>query len=243
MSTALDIITNAMMEMGAIAQGETPSAADAAFALSKLNRLFDQWNARKLFVFCQNFNSYTIQPNLQPHTIGPTGATFNVPIRPVKISNANIVLNNITPNVRFALKIRDADWWAANRVQGVTTTLPTDLYYQPSWPNGNLFLWPVPTVAYLVELETWNTNAAVSLTTPFLYPPGYEDAITYTLAITLCPAFGRAVDPTLLTLAVKAMQTIQGVNSSPPPGIVLAGQGVPGGDQRPYFNYISGLSR
>ena len=39
MTTAGDLISNAMIEIGALAAGETATAANLAFGLSKLNRL------------------------------------------------------------------------------------------------------------------------------------------------------------------------------------------------------------
>ena len=66
MPTVLDVISNALTEINALAQGETASAGDSSFALSKLNRMLDQWNARELYVYTVRFDEYTLTPNLQP---------------------------------------------------------------------------------------------------------------------------------------------------------------------------------
>lgn len=239
--TALDLIKEALMEIGVYSQGETPSAADAAFGLSKLNRALDSWNAKKLNLYNVEFNSYTLVPSLQPHTIGPTGATFTVAQRPVRIENAAIILTTSSPSVRCPLNIRNDDWWANLRVRDILTTLPTDLYYSPSWPNGSLFLWPVPTTAYGIELETWTALGQIAnLTTPISLPPGYQDAITYTLALTLCPAFAKQPDPILEVAWQKAMQIIQSVNSTAPL-MSTRDFGMPkAGPVTPYFNYLTG---
>lgn len=227
-TTAADVIKNALMEMGAYSQGETPSAEDSAFALSKLNRLLDSWNAKKLNVYCMNFTSYTITPSLQPHTIGSSGGTFTVTQRPVKIEAANLILNNVSPSVRVPLEIRDADWWAGNQSQGVSSQIPTDLYYAPAWPLGKIYLWPVPTYAFGLELETWELLTQLASGTTFTMPPGYEDAVTYSLAESLCPAFGKQIDPVLAMQAQKARALIQGLNSNAP-RISTRDSGVPGG--------------
>lgn len=238
--SALDLIKDALMEIGVYSQGETPSAEDAAFGLSKLNRLFDSWNAKKLNIYNVDFTSYTLTPSLQPHTIGPTG-TFTVAQRPVRIENASIILTTSSPSVRCPLNIRNDDWWANLRVRDILTTLPTDLYYSPSWPNGSLFLWPIPTAAYGIELETWTLLGQIAnLTTSISLPPGYQDAVTYTLALTLCPAFAKQPDAVLVGAWQKAMQIIQSVNSAVP-RMTTRDFGMPmAGPERPFFNYLTG---
>src|SRR5438445_8386155 len=60
--------------------------------------------------------------------------------RPVYIDDANIVLNNVNPVVRTPIRIRDKDWWMANSVRTVPSSVPTDLYYDDSFPNGRINL-------------------------------------------------------------------------------------------------------
>lgn len=237
-----DIITNAFAEIGVFAIGDAVAAEHAAYALGKINRLLDAWNARRVFVYSIGFNTYAIPVNTQPITIGP-GANINVTQRPVKIVAANLILNNVNPSVRQPLMIRDDDWWAEQRVPGVTTTLSTDLYYSPDWPNGNIFLWPKLTVNYPLELETWTLLSKVALADNFSLPPGYEDAVTLTLAESLCPAYERGISPDLARLAQKARATIAGVNSTPP-RMSTRDAGMPNGQgNRASFNYRTGLSR
>jgi hypothetical protein len=239
--SALDLIKDALMEIGVYSQGETPSAADAQFGLTKFNRMMDAWNAKKLNVYNVDFNSYTLVPSLQPHTIGPTGATFTVAQRPVKIENAAIILTSSSPSVRCPMNIRNDDWWANLRVRDILTTLPTDLYYSPAWPNGNLFLWPIPTAAFGIELETWTLLSQIAnLTTTINLPPGYQDAITYELALSMCPAFAKQPDALLLEAWKHAKAIIQAVNSTAPL-MTTRDFGMPkAGPEKPYFNYLTG---
>jgi len=98
--------------------------------------------------------------------------------RPEKIEDANIILNNLSPIVKCPLRIRDKDWWVANSIPSVPTSIPTDLYYDPTFPNGQIYLWPLQNVNYGLELETWtNLSQYTSLTQQFWMPPGYEDAV------------------------------------------------------------------
>ena len=61
--------------------------------------------------------------------------------------------DTLAPSLQdFALTKLDLllDAWNVNneRVPTLTGTIPTDLYYEPDWPNGSCFLWPVPTIAW-----------------------------------------------------------------------------------------------
>lgn len=216
-STAQDIIKDALYEINALAAGEEIGSDDAAFCMRKLNRLFDTFNAREAVIFNVNFTNYQLQTNHQPHTIGPGGDFDTDPKpRPVKIVAANLILQPGVPAVNIPITIRDDAWWANNRVQGLASTYPTDLYYSPDWPLGACNFWPVPQTAYQVQLETWNEFTQVTaLTDVISYPQGYWDAIVYTLALTLCPAFEKPANPILVAAQMKAMAAIIGNNSAP----------------------------
>lgn len=218
MSTASDLISNALFEINYAAPGESISSADLNFCLNKLNRMLDQRNAQRLFTYNVTFvSSYVLTPNLSPHTIGPTG-TFVVTQRPMEVKAAAIILNNITPNVTQPLTIRDDDWWANERVKSLATSLPTDLYYSPDFPNGSLFFWPVPNTAWGLELETRTVLAQLALTDTISLPPGYEEELTMSLAEALCAPLNRdaKVSAQVSSQAMRARAIIKGANSFSP---------------------------
>ena len=163
--------------------------------------------------------------------------------RPTEIQNANIVLTGTNPIVKVPLRIRDKDWWMANNVPTVPTTLPTDLYYNPSYPNGEIRLWPLQTNAYGLELQVWHNLADISdLTMEFFMPPAYWSAVTSSLAEVLIPTYG--VPPqragALAAAAIKARAIVKSLNSEPPK-IVTKDSGIPRGNRnRSFFNYLSG---
>jgi hypothetical protein len=253
------VVTNALFEINVVAPGEAPDAGEIAFALSKYNQLLDSWSTQNVRIPAYDLLSvspiapnapFLLVPGLSPHTIGPPPIapaptpTFQVTgERPVRIGNINVLLNNVSPVVRFPLTKRDKDWWATNRVQSIQTTLPTDYYYRPDWPAGSIFFWPVPNFAYGAEIEVESfLNGSANLNTYFAFPPGYELAITLTLAELLSPAFEKPPNQILVAAAAKARQCIDGLNAQPP-GINLNDFGGPStGKPRPTFNYYTGCS-
>src|SRR6185437_2622233 len=109
-----DLILSALYEIGAQSQGESLSSEDAAWGLEKLQRLIDSWNARREMIFSHTFTQYNIKPNHSPHTFGP-GGDFDVPIRPVRVISASVILDSGQANpVDLPVNIRDDDWWANN---------------------------------------------------------------------------------------------------------------------------------
>jgi hypothetical protein len=238
---AIDIITEAMQELNLTSAVEVPSAEDAAYCLKKLNSILDEWSARRAYAFNVGFSLYTLMPNHQPHTIGPTG-DFVVTQRPVKIEAAALVLNNGT-NVDLPMTLRDDDWWAAQQVKQISTSVPTDLYYSPDMPNGSLYLWPIPTTAYGIRLETWVQLPVFAdlNTTSYNLAPGYQRALTLTLAENIAPAFGPSamqIAAGMSAQAQSARKAIQGNNISSP-RIASADFGT-GLGKKSGFNYYSG---
>jgi len=238
-SKAMDFITDAMLEIGVLAQGEVPSADEGAACLRKLNRLLDTMNARRALIYNVNFTTYTLLTNHQPHTIGP-GGDFNVPTRPERIVSAQLVLNTSNPAVNLPLNLRDDAWWANNRVPSLAASVPTDLYYSPDFALGKIFLWPIPTTAYQLQIETWEPFTLLKSTTdPIAYPPGYWDAIVYTLAITLAPSFHAELHPALVAAQKAAMAAVIN-NNLESPRIDIRGAGVPSKTGGGHFDWRTG---
>jgi len=254
-NTVQQVCINALYEINVVAPGENPDPLELAFVLSKFNQLSDSWSTRAEKIFALDLisvspitnNPFLLVPGLDPHTIGPPpiGAapipTYQVVgERPVRIRNINVLLNNVSPVVRYPLQKRDSDWWATNRVQTIQTSLPTDFYYRPDWPVGSIFLWPVPNYAYglEIEIETF-LNGSATLATVFAFPPGYELAITLTLAELICPAFEKPPNQILVAAAAQARQAVAGLNA-PPPRINLSDFRSTTDRPRASFNYRTG---
>jgi len=254
------ICTNALYEINVVAPGEIPDPSELNFVLDKANQMADSWSAQKVFIYASQLISaapappvgtgaaFLLSPGLIPHTIGPawTGAaTFPVITeRPVRIANLNVLLNNVFPIVRYPLQQRDKDWWATNRVQSIQTSLPTDYYYRPDWPLGSIFFWPVPNYAYGVELEIETViQGGTTLDTVFVAPPGYELAMTLTLAELICPSFEKQPSPVLIGAAMRARLAVEGLNNAAP-RINLDDFGDSGYSKpRATWNYHTGMSR
>lgn len=242
MPTVRDLITNAHLEINVYSPGESIPAEEMQWAFSKLNRLMDRWSAKVQFAYDTNFNLFTLTPGLSPHLMGPAGASASMTVaqRPVKIVSARLVLNNTPTPTETPIAVVDSQWWADQPSKAVPSTVPTDLYYSPSFPLGQLFFWPVPQIAYQVRLEMWQLiSQFASIDAIFFMPPAYEDAVTLTLAEILCPQFEKEPSGTLARDAEDARRAVWGNNNSSP-RMATAVAGLGGSRNRNRYNYLNG---
>ena len=232
-TSVLTMLANALMEIGVLAQGETASANDAAFALSKCNRMLSSWNTRRLYCYYYSQAAYTLPVSSSSYTIGRSGAQL-VADRPVKILAANMLSGGTT---RYPLSVLSVEDSRITTVSVTSSTIPEWLYYQATYPNGTIWLSPYPTdLSNLLELFTMAQLSAFTSTADAIsLPPGYEDAITYSLAESMCPAYGRQLSGELAMLASKARNNIQSLNAVPR---TMATDIPSGGDST--FDYLTG---
>ncbi len=244
MATIREIVKDAMIELGVQPANQDMDADDAQWMLRKFIRIVDRWNGFRPAVFAEVFTEFLFVAGQQDYTVGPSG---NIPlaIRPVSLDGANVILNNVSPVVRTTVNIRDWQWWRDNAVRAITSDLATDVYLEESWPLGILHFWPKPVVAYGGEIVTRTLlNEAVTLDTVFSMPPGYKDALTYTLAEESWNSFSD-VDARILDkiekLAMKARTIIFG-NNDKTAVLITRDAGMPSsGGTRPNMNWRSGL--
>lgn len=240
---ASEVITDALFEIRMGRAGDVIAPELMAWGLGKLNRLFDRWNADPRASFNGGFASYTLTPNHQPHTIGPSGADFTVTQRPRAILGANLILTTSSPTVRLPLALRDKRWWLDVRIRDLASSMPFDLYYDADWPNGNLNLWPVPSSAYQVEVLTDGVFGVLTLTDTFWLPFGYRDAVTLTLAEELAPGCGQQVSPSTQASASAARALVFSANDDAP-YLSTQDSGVPrNGGRAGGFNWLTRQSR
>lgn len=245
MSSWREVILDALVEIGAYNPNDPLDAADLQQGVRRLNRIVDSWAARKIFAYNVDFSLYTLTPNHSPYLIGPglTSPDFAAPAgRPTRIESANLVLTGSSPAVDLPLNIRDNEWWANQSVKTLTSTIPTDLYYSPAFPNGQIILWPIATAANGLRLETWVELGQVpaNVGATFAAAPGYELAAVLTLAEQSAAAYGKPLSPDLIRRAAAARAALQS-NNAASPRIQSADWGADGRRSTADFNYKSGL--
>lgn len=249
-STWQQLIFDALLEIGVYFPGESLRAEDEQICSRKLQRLIDTAAARRVLAYSTSFQLYTLTPNHAPHLIGPgltspDFATPNSAPRPQRIESASLVLNTSSPVVDSPqLNLRDDAWWAANKVKALASNVPTDLYYDPQFPDGALNFWPVPNFAYQVRLELWTIISQVptNLATTLSLPPAYEQTLLYGLAVDAATAYQRPMPAELPAKLAAARKALEADNNASP-RIASADIGVHPArpSKRSSFNYYVGM--
>lgn len=246
--TALNLIEDAMIEIGIKAPGDPVDADVGQWAFRKLNDLIDTWQVMRNKVYSYQFVVYTLVPGVNPILLGPSpAANWKIPQRPVRIESAALLLNFQTP-VDIPINIRDKDWWALNQVKNIQTNVPTDLYPDYTWPDLSLYFWPVSNANNQVRLQFWGViQQFASINDPVggpsgpgTLPQGYRNALKLTLAELLCPGSKIEVPTTLVSAAAIARAAIEGQNSQSP-RISLQDSGMPkSGKTKGDWNWMTG---
>lgn len=234
--TTLDLLTETYQDLTILAVGQTLDADQSAFGLLKLARLFDNWNAERAGVYANRFITDTLVSGLNPHTIGPDTATFTVAQRPVTVDGVSLVLPS-SADVFLGLNPRNAAWYSSLTVPGIETDIPTDFYYNPTWPNGEIWLYPVPDADYDVRLLTRVVLADLALSDTVSLPPGYRDAIILTLGEMIALTYPPAVPSPEAAAAARARIF---ANNDVLPTLETADAGLTARGGR-FFNWRSGL--
>jgi hypothetical protein len=206
---ASDLIKASIRLIGAYAPGETPPSEDLNDGLSALNLMLDSWFADRTLVYAVTKESFPLVAGQSSYTIGTSG-NFNT-TRPFKIEGAYIRDSN---NQDSFVEVTD-DQNRYNLI-GVKSTQgrPYILLYDPQMSTGKIYLYYTPDTTYTLYLDSWKPVTQVSsLSTSLTFPPGYERAIKYNLAIELAPEYGTSVKDEVAYLAKESKKEIQNLNT------------------------------
>lgn len=233
--TARDLITKSLKLIGVLSGNEAPSANEASDALSSLNDMLDLWSTQSLLIYAKTQEVFPLVASQQSYTMGP-GGNFNT-TRPQRIEEASLRINGTTTN-DLPVEIITQAQWANITVKSVTSSIPTKLFEQNTYPLDTIYLWPVPSdLSKSLVLWSWKplTNFA-TLDTVVNLPPGYNKTLKYNLGVELAPEYGKQVDPVIIAQAVGSKDDIKRMNSK----TILLSQDASVVGHRKAFNYLTG---
>ncbi len=199
-TTAQLIIYSALQDLGVLGVEETPTSAQSAGALRRLNLMMGQWSLQDLTIPVIARDVFDLTANKggpsNPYTIGP-GGNFDT-TRPTAIVGAGLLLTASSPNVEIPRAVITDDAWQAIQVKDLTSTLFNDVYYNPTFSGGlgTINLWPIPDNATndIVLYRRAQLGAFTSLTATYELPEGAEEAIQHNLGVRLAPSYAVPLD-------------------------------------------------
>lgn len=207
MPTATTIIKDALLEIGVLASGETPSAAMADDAFRALNRLMDILSNGQSFAFYPNKEIFNLTGQAS-FTIGPSGDLITD--RPIRIETATIDRQGIT----YPVSVLDNQKWDAISYKGANGANTSGIFYEATMPNGIIHVWPIASGCTLNMRVINQVGVFPDLTTDLLLPPGYEEALIRNLAVSIFPQYpAGTLSPITLRAAKTSLTQINRVNN------------------------------
>lgn len=211
-TTASDICQNGLEEIGVLAAGETMTAEDGAFSLDRLNLLIDQWAAQRLQMYTVTRTTWTITSGTASYNVA-VGQVVNR-ARPVYIERIRFQDTSLTPIQEYGLDPLTEDGYANIPNKTLTSLWPSAAYYNPTFPNAVITLWPVPTSSTLqgVLYAPTAITQFIALTDSLSLPPGYKRMMVKMLAIDLAGPYTRDVPQALKDDASDALAAVKVAN-------------------------------
>lgn len=207
---ALDLLKSSLRLIGAIAVGETPSAAETQDGLRVFNNLLETWSTENLTVLTMQSQTFSFVPGQASYTIG-VGGNWNAP-RPIQIAYARTTYQGVD----FPIEQIYEDWYNLIATKNQQSQIPCWFKYDADYPLGTVTMWPVPNVASRITL-VYNEQFPNTVTSATLLDlaPGYERALRFNLAVDLGPEFGIPVQQLVADLARSSKAQIKRANIVP----------------------------
>lgn len=180
-----EIVRDALLLVGAITDGDQPTATQVSDASRMLNMMVKQW-ATKARLWPKKEITHTLTPGTQSYTVG-TGLDIDTP-RPLRVLEAR---RRSTAGTEIPVNVVSRQEYKDLPVKS-TPGPPVLVYYDPQINNGVLYVWPIgdtgtPTLVLTVQRPLEDFDAEGD--TPDLPQEWYLPAV-YTLGVLLSPQYG-----------------------------------------------------
>lgn len=209
MSTIRDVCTGALRLLGVTQPGRAPNPAQMESATYALRSMLESWSVQDLSIYQTTTEVFTFVPGKMDYTMGPTGDW--VTDRPTKINYVYIrfAQGSGTP-VDTPVQIMNDAQRAAITAKSIQSPIPTTVYVNMENPNVKFSFWPVPNSTY--QAVIWSDKQLHqfdNLSEDLRFPPGYEQAIRYNLAILLAPEFGMSASEDLVQIGMRSFAQVK----------------------------------
>lgn len=178
--TVREIVTDALLDVGAATLGQAPEADEMALGVRHLSRLMKQWQTEGYPVFVKASQTVTPVADTLSYTMSP--------VRPIRILNANLKNDGIeTP--MYEMSRDEYDSLPDKDANGQ----PTNFYYDRQKESALFYIWPVLSavddetieVTYEREIEDLTVDDTIDC------PAEWYNAVTLGLAARLCHPFQK----------------------------------------------------
>lgn len=146
-----------------------------------------------------------------------TGASIGRPLK-IQTGFTRVTANAASSGLDYWFDVVSIARYKQYGWKGVPGPWPYAAAYNPTFPYGTLFVYPMPIASYQVHLWTDQIlTTFASTTADFQMPQGYSRALKKLLAVEIAPIYGKTPNPMLVAQAKQAMDLIKANNAQPVP--------------------------
>lgn len=207
------LLTNALIDAGIVGIDEAIEQPYINRAFVQANWLLAQWARKRWLIYA--LQEYTVvSTGAQTYAVG-LNQPININPRPDRLEYAflRFLTNNVGGGTPVDIQlniIQSKEDYSRISVKNIGT-FPTAVFYDPQWPVGVLYPWPVPQSG-LYEIHVGFKTVLprfTSLQQKIMFPPEYEAALNWCLARRLRATYQMPEDPTISSLARDALNVIR----------------------------------
>lgn len=218
MATAQQLINQSLRVLGVIGAGETPAAEDSQDALTALNSLLTSLSTQRLAIYAETLDSKTLVPGQKSYTIGTSGTPDWSAARPIKVTSAFLRVGTND----YPVSVIDQNTYDGYVDKDVQSDMPNRLFYDMTYPNGTIYLYPEPSSANVLYIRSMKLlESFASLSDAIDLPNGYERMLKWALARELCAEYGKAVTQDIERNYMEALADLKRINVRPIFGNVM----------------------
>ena len=213
--TAYSLIALAMFDAGILGTGQAMTGQDAQLALLRFNFMLQEWKVKRWLVY-HTVDTGFVSTGALSYTVGP-GGNFNLPDAPDRLEAAFFrQLTQSQPNqIDYPLDVAQSREDYNNIALKNLQSFPQNVFYDSSFPLGNIFFWPVPQAAiYEMHITTKEVLQDVAnVNSPVVLPKVYNNAIHWNLAVRYREVYGLPLRQGHVQLAKDALNAMRKANT------------------------------
>lgn len=210
--TVQDIINEALGILG-VYQGDPLSASDLQSAFFTFQALVDGWAGEQLTfrqVSILQFNTAAGKAAYTLAAAAGAGVDWVAPFLPMELDAVTMQMGSL----ELEVKLDTLRQWESIAIKSMQSSILTDVWVDLGAVSHTLNFYPVPSAnipvnLYLPQQLAKPTTPAAAIVLP---PGGYQEALTYELAIKVSSRFGAAIPEWLPVAWAEAKGKVKASN-------------------------------
>lgn len=227
--TVTELLQLALRDSGAVGMAQVPGPNYIQDAFERLKLLLAEWSDSGLLIPYVTQIAFPQVSGKNTYTIGPSGADVAA-ARPLSVQTAFLRRDSVSgpSSLDYPYWVTSMDNYAAIR-EKFASGLGRVLCYNPTFPNGTVYLWPTPDGPDQTFMTgEFEIADPANIFEELVFPGAYRPALQSNLTMEIAAGYGLPIHP---HIAAKAERTKNGIVKRNLATRRFAG--------RPEFDYVS----